>query len=423
VCEKNADTIHDFSNDPLKLYVDGDLIKAQGTTLGADNGIAIAFYMALLESNEYPHPPLEILLTVEEETGLQGAFKFDDSLLKGRRMINIDSTDDTILTTGCAAGMTIECAIPFKREKVPSMYTHIISVKGLKGGHSGADIHLERGNAIRILAYLLHALGSKIRILDIASGMKVNAIPREATATIISSFEDYEIYNQLDDVIKGFAEQYRTSDPHLKISVASISESNNESYLSCIPTDITCNILETILLAPNGVTAMSTEIPDLVNASCNIGVVKVVKTSEHFKDRWEKPSTNLGEESFLLEFMPRANTNFYMEQFSNQFELLMQMSKNIYSRRYQRSPAWHYNPNSQLLKIAKTTYQNMFGTAPTITAVHAGLECGLFADKLQGLDVISYGVNLNEIHTPNESMSIASVQKVWKFLLEILKAC
>ncbi|MCL2386517.1 MAG: aminoacyl-histidine dipeptidase [Defluviitaleaceae bacterium] len=403
VCEKNSDTQHDFSTDPLDLYVEDDFVKACGTTLGADNGIGVAMCMALLEEKGGKHPPLEIVLTTDEETGMGGAENLNTGLLMGKRLINLDSSDDTTFIMGCAAGVTTEFTIPAQWVNSTTDSTICeITVKGLKGGHSGVDIEKERGNAIRILAHLLDALDKQIgvRLAKISGGMKVNAIPREATATVIfptTATLSEKAAAALESCKKDLAEYYRASDADMKINWAF-----STGQIPYMVTDTTQKVIASLLLIPTGVTAMSREIDGLVNASNNIGVVE----------------TN--EEAVKISTMPRGMADYFVRAMETQISTLAGLiDANV--NFIQRSPSWPYNPHSALLKTAQEVYPNVFEKEAEVTAVHAGLECGLFSSKIRGLDMISFGPNLYDYHTPDEKASISSIGKAWEFLLALLE--
>jgi dipeptidase D len=397
VCEKNAETKHDFMRDPIDLYEDGDYIKARGTTLGADNGIGIAMCMAVLDGG-YEHPPLEILLTTEEETGMDGAKNLDISLLKGRRIINLDSSDDTTFTMGCAAGTTAEFVIPAERTSSECGICEIY-VKGLKGGHSGGDIEKERGNALKILAFLLSGLG-EVKIIEISGGMKVNAIPREAYGKIAFSASTEEITSLLETARKNFAEQFRVSEPDLKIEYTFTKSRNTE----CFTPLCSRKIISSLLLIPTGVLSMSLEIEGLPNASNNIGVAET--TDKHVK----------------ISCMPRGAAEFYTKQIESQISALADLV-GAEVNFTQRSPAWQYNPESPLLRTAMKVYKNVLGSEASATAVHGGLECGVFIEKFadKNLDIISFGPNAYDYHTPSERVSLSSIGRTWEFLQALLK--
>lgn len=402
VCEKNAGTTHDFTRDALDLYVDGDFLRARGTTLGADNGIGVAFCMAFLDG-DYAHPPLEILLTTDEETGMSGAENLDISGLCGTRMINLDSSDETTFTMGCAAGTNTDFLIPAEWTASADFAACEIRVTGLKGGHSGGDIEKERGNALRILGLSLSALSdaAEIHIAEISGGMKVNAIPREAAATVVfPRADESKICAALEVCKKNFAEQFRASDAGLKIERA---EKNAPQRV--LTRDCTQKVIAALLLIPNGALSMSLEIAGLPVASNNIGVAET--TEAHVK----------------LSAMPRGAARFYTEQIEAQINALaVRLSAKVIFN--QRSPAWPYNPESALLNAAQEVYRKIFGKAAAATAVHGGLECGIFSEKFAArgtqLDIISFGPNAHDYHTPDEHLSISSTARVWGFLVELL---
>jgi len=399
VCEKNADTVHDFLTDPINLYVDGDYIKAHGTTLGADNGLGVALCMALLEATDIPHPPLEIVLTTEEETGMDGAENLDFSLFTGKQMVNLDNSNDTCFIMGCAAGTTVEYTIPADWEAVAANTAALdINVSGLTGGHSGGDISRERGNALRITGQILAALSAEmdVRIASVSGGMKVNAIPREATATItIPKTDTDKAKNILETCQVNLATQYRATDSGLQISW------ETGSVGKVLPAGVGQNVVASLNLMPNGVIARSMEIERLVNSSCNLGVVETTH------------------ECVKISAMPRGAARFYNQATETQISQLAQLTgaQVVFMM---RSPAWPYNPDSELLKIAQECYKPVFGQEAKVTAIHAGLECGIFMEKIPGLDIISFGPTNHDLHTPDERLSISSTEKSWEFLKKLL---
>ena len=401
VCEKNTDTTHDFLHDPINLYIDGDYIKAKGTTLGADNGLGVAMCMALLTATDIPHPPLEIVLTSEEETGMDGAKGLDFSQLSGKRMINLDNSNDSTFVMGCAAGTTLEFRLPSEWVAVAADNIVLsIAISGLTGGHSGGDITKERGNALRILGHVLSALEQQvdIGITNICGGMKVNAIPREATATVV--FPQNEM-NKVTDILEqcknNFAEQYRTTDKNLNIYWESAMA---EKSLSA---HIGRNLTALLTLIPNGVQHMSFEIDGLVNASCNVGVATT--STEYIQ----------------ILAMARGAAGFYNRQMEAQAYSLARLvgAELTFS---QRSPAWPYNPNSELLKVALEHYVPIYGQEANVAASHGGLECGVFVENIDGIDIIAFGATAHDLHTPDERASISSVEKTWEFVKSLLGA-
>jgi len=397
VCEKNADTVHDFLKDPIRLSVDGDYIRAKGTTLGADNGIAVALCMALLEATDLEHPPLEVVLTSDEEAGMSGAMGLDFSLLKGRRMVNLDSGRSGTFVAGSAAGTTAEYVLPAVWEEAGDEgYT--ITVKGLHGGHSGGDIKLERGNAIRILGVILNELtkAADLRVADAGGGMKVNAIPREAWATIVvapgNTDKLQKVVDKCKTMLAGF---FRVADPGLEVALTPAKPVSKALSAGC-----TKNFIASLLLLPNGVMCMSRDIEGLVAASCNVGVLEI---SDIIK----------------ISCMPRGASAEFTEQVEDKIAALAGITgaEAIF---IQRSPAWAFNPNSDILKKFAACYKKMHGEEPVVAAMHGGLECGIFSENLPGLDIVSFGPNMHDLHTPEERLSISSTEQTWKFLCAAL---
>jgi len=396
VCEKNAHIVHDFLVDPIKLYVDGDYIRAKGTTLGADNGIAVAYCMALLEATDIAHPPLEVVLTSDEEAGMSGAKNLDFSLLKARKMVNLDSGRAGAFVAGSAAGTTAEYELPVKWE-APGAYTstYALTVSGLHGGHSGGDIHLERGNAIRILAIMLNEISKKaeIRISKVGGGMKVNAIPREAwahiaidpthKACVLEAFEAYK------PVMKSF---FRVADADLELELKPADPAKKVLTGPCGK-----NLIASLLLLPNGVQSMSRDIEKLTAASSNIGVLETF------------------EETIKISCMPRGASNEHTLQVEDKISALADLAGAKYSF-LQRSPAWAFNPDSGILKAFTSYYEKTHGDKPMVTAIHGGLECGIFSEELPGIDIVSFGPNMHDLHTPEERLSISSTDETWVFL-------
>jgi len=399
VCEKNAGTIHDFMTDPLKLYVEGDYLHAKGTTLGADNGIAVAMCMALLEATDLPHPPLEVVLTVEEETGMDGAWGLDANLLKGRSMLNLDSSTEGVFIAGSAAAATVEYMLPATWE-APNQFTeaYTISVKGLQGGHSGGDVKLERGNANRILGIQLSAISEEVevRVVSTSGGMKVNAIPREAEAVIaIKPCCNEQITTDFEKCAESLRSAFRVADPGLEMKFTPAQPVKRVLSSQCNK-----NFIASLLLLPNGVQCMSRDIDDLVAASCNTGVLE----------------TN--DEMIKITCMPRGATDDHVGRMEAQISALAQLS-GAETRFSQRGAAWAFNPDSKLLAKLAEIYKHMYDE-PTITASHGGLEGGIFIEKLPGLDVLSFGPDIHDLHTPDERLSISSTARTWAFLCAAL---
>lgn len=390
VCEKEPDCKIDFLTDGLNLKVDGDFISAEGTTLGGDDGIAIAMTMAILEDNTLSHPPIEALFTTDEESGMYGAEGLDVSTLSGKTLINIDSEEEGILTVGCAGGARADIEIPLNAEKVNAPCYHIV-LDGLEGGHSGAEINKGRLNSNITMGRFLKSLPFNYNIADIHGGLKDNAIPR-ATEAVISCNENPENY-----VATFIKEAYVETDKGLAITVTKANAS------SCYDAESTQKIVDYLCTVPNGIQSMSRDIEGLVQTSLNLGVMKIEN------------------DTLKSTFAVRSSVN------AEKYELLDKLSEvaNSFGGSYNSHahyPAWEYRKVSPLRDTMASVYEKMYGSSPKIEAIHAGLECGLFSDKISGLDAVSFGPNLYDIHTTRERMSVESVKRTYEYLLEILKS-
>lgn len=402
VNEKNKGTEHDFDKDPLKLRVVDDMLYATDTTLGADNGIAIAYSMALLASKDIPHPPLEILVTTEEETGMGGAMALDTSKLNGRMLINIDSEEEGKLLVSCSGGIRINHRLPVQWEVSASeMAPYLLSVRGLKGGHSGIEIHKGRGNSNKILGRILQDISDEIKLSigNISGGAKTNAIPREADALVLINPLDIskleEIIAQWNRVLKN---EFRTSDPDVNI----ILGKSNEKTEKVFSKETMEKAIALLMLIPNGVQSMSMDIPGLVESSINLGVVVTDESAVEFQS-----SIRSSVKSLKYSIMNQAK--MAAKVLGAEFDA------------YSDYPEWQYNPDSKLRALFERVYKEQFGREAEITAIHAGVECGLFGEKMEGLDMISIGPNLYDVHTPDEHISISSTKRTWDYLLYVLK--
>ncbi len=397
VCEKNSDVDHDFLKDPIKTIIDGDFVKADRTTLGADNGIGLAISLAILDS-DIPHPALEVLVTTNEETGMNGAKGFDKNLVKGRTIINLDNEEDNAFLTSCAGGMRADVTYPLNFVDRPSnMDTYSITVRGLKGGHSGMEIILDRGNSNLIMARVINSLmiETDVYLQGISGGSKDNAIPREADATVcISSSFDVDTY--LKEVTDKIINEYKVNDPELKISWEKI-----DNCTKVIDKEIGKNIIGGIMLLPNGVLAMSQDIKGLVETSSNIGVV-----------------INNGD-SICVRQASRSSVTNRKDFVRRKIEEVARMSGGIcnVSSSY---PSWQFNPNSKIREVFIKEYKELFKEEPKIDAIHAGLECGLFEELFGEVDLIAYGPNIFDAHTPEERVSISSTKKVYDLVVKVL---
>lgn len=402
VCVKTDDAVHNFDTDPIKLIYDGDFIKADNTTLGADDGIAVAMALAILDSDKIEHPPLEVLITTDEEVGMIGAQEFDENLLDGKILLNIDSEDEGIFTAGCAGGVKTTTKFNITREAIEkNLSSFRITVSGLKGGHSGIDIDKERGNAIRILARALNKINKNIRIRigEIFGGAKDNAIPSYAQALVCIEEKNKDIlFECINKFEKDIKNEFRNSDNGVFLSVT--ESKNPENVLS----DYDCQrILKTLITVPNGVQSLSTDIENLVESSNNIGVIKTDENSISFV---------CAVRSSL------ASRKYYIFE---QIKAISELANAEFTYRGDY-PAWEFKPDSVLRDKMVEIYKKMFNTEPVVNIIHAGLECGIFAKKLPDMDMISFGPNLYDVHSVKERLSISSVDRTWEFLLEILKS-
>ncbi|QZY54993.1 aminoacyl-histidine dipeptidase [Crassaminicella profunda] len=402
VCEKNSDTIHDFEKDPIKLRIEEDMIYATDTTLGADDGIAVAYGLALLASDDIPHPPLEILITTSEETGMDGAIALDPKNIKGRLLINIDSEEEGFLLVSCAGGMRARQILPIVWETTnKETHAYHISIRGLRGGHSGGEIDKGRGNSNKLIGRFLNDLLNTFPYVmnKISGGSKNNAIPREADAVILIDPNHTSILEEkINEWNNIFKNELRISDPEVYIGYEKV-ENNFEKVFS---KETTQKAVESLVLIPNGIQSMSMEIEGLVESSTNLGVVT---------------TTN---EEVTFESAIRSSVKSLKHNISNQSKLVADVlgCKFIGDADY---PEWAYNPDSKLRPTFVDVYEKLYGKKPEVTAIHAGLECGLFKEKINDLDMISVGPNMFDVHTPDEHLSISSTERTWDYLLAVLK--
>ncbi|MDD5931671.1 MAG: aminoacyl-histidine dipeptidase [Oscillospiraceae bacterium] len=397
VCEKTAGCPKDMEREGLELVVEGDTIYARDTTLGGDDGIAVAMGLAILDSNDLSHPRLEVIFTVDEETGMQGAMELDVSMLRGRRMLNLDSEAEGVFTVSCAGGNMSRCTLPVSREAYGGE-TAVITVGGLDGGHSGVEIHKGRGNACMLLGRVLAAAAkeTELRIVSVSGGLKDNAIPREAVA-VVAAADVGEVEAAVRKMDAALKNEYRVTDGGVFVTCDA-----GKKETAPMDAGSTRRLLALLTCAPNGVQAMSAGIPGLVQTSLNLGVLKT------------------GEEQVEATFCVRSSVESQKTMLVHRLECLMEAlggSVKV-SGDY---PGWEYRSESPLRELMAEVYREQYGKEPVIEAIHAGLECGLFAGKLPGLDCVSVGPDLTEIHTTRERMHIASVQRLWAMVVETLK--
>lgn len=402
VCEKNVDTEHDFTKDPIQLRIVDDMIYATGTTLGADNGIAVAMGLAILASDAYAHPALELLVTTNEETGMDGAMALAPESVNGRTLINIDSEEEGTLLVSCAGGVTAKATIPAVWEPGDAaLAPYTIKISGLKGGHSGMEIDKGRGNANKLMGRLLMTLLTEhnIRVAALQGGAKHNAIPREAEAVVLVNAADKTAVEQKVAAYgELFAAELRAADPEVRVTCA-VLPAAPATMLSAAATQ---NVIHYLYLAVNGVMSMSMDIKGLVESSLNMGVIVTREDGIEFTSAIRSSVRSLKNELY------------------NQLVVTAKLNGGSVAAEG-AYPEWAYNPESNIRNVFETVYETMYGQKPQINAIHAGLECGLFGEKFGNLDAISFGPNLYDVHTPQEHMSISSVKRTWEYLLEVLK--
>ncbi len=401
VCEKNKGVEHDFLNDPIKLIYEGDFIKADRTTLGSDNGIAVAMALAILDSDDISHPSIEAIFTASEESGMEGVSFLDTNDLKSSILLNIDSDEEGIFTVGCAGGVKTNINIPIKYEDTDNNYeSYCIGVYGLTGGHSGIDINKGRANSNKLLVRTLNTLSKDIdfSLNKIEGGAKDNAIPREAEAIISIDNKNISLLEQKLKNIEGtYKSEHSSTDPNLSIKIQKV-EKQKKSF---VKEDFN-KIITSIMILPNGVQTVSTEIEGLTESSINLGVV------------------NTNDEGVEIIASIRSAIVSKKELIMEQVQLFINSigGKIDFRGDY---PAWEYNKNSIIREKCINVYKSMYGKEPELQIIHAGLECGLLSQKMPNVDLISFGPNLYDIHTPDEKASISSIDRVWKFLLNLLK--
>ena len=399
VCEKRPDVEHDFTKDPLNISVQDGYVTANGTTLGGDDGIAVAYGLALLESKEIAHPALEVLITVDEEIGLLGAVGLDCSVLKGRRLINLDSEAEGSLWISCAGGLSGISTIPVQRVEAEGQKA-AVKITGLMGGHSGAEIDKKRANANVLMGRFLYSLQQETayEIISLAGGQKDNAITREADVELL--VEDINSVKACAEKIqKGFREEYAGTDEGITVEITDLGVASAKVLH---PTSRE-KVLFFLMEVPFGIQKMSGSIEGLVETSTNIGIVK------------------LGEDEFLGSSSVRSSVEAAGAALSDKICYLTEFLGGEYTVQG-AYPAWEYRKDSPLRDQMVEVYEEMYGEKPNVVAIHAGLECGLFYKKIEGLDCVSLGPNMKDIHTSEEVLDIASTERVWKYLVKVLES-
>lgn len=401
VHQKNADTEFDFATQGIEMYVEGDWVKAKGTTLGADNGIGVAAIMALLESKDIPHPPLEALFTIDEETGMTGAKGLVGGLLEADILLNLDTEDDDELTVGCAGGIDVTATGSYEPEEVPAGYAAFkLTVKGLTGGHSGMDIHIGRGNANKLLARLLYELTKRldVRLASFEGGSLRNAIPREASAVVATrQLNEAQLQTAIEEWKATFVQEHKTTDPNFELLLEPAEE-----VTSLTSEAFQKQFVGGLYAAPNGIYRMSADMEDLVQTSNNLAKV------------------SLGEGEYEILCLTRSAVDSEKQDHANMLSIIFEMmgAEVSLSGSY---PGWTPNLNAKIIKVMQDIYRELFEEEPNVYAGHGGLECGLIGEHYPDLEMISFGPNIRGAHSPDERVQISSVQKFWRYLLATLE--
>ncbi len=401
VGEKHSGVDHDFQTDPVNPFIEGDWVKAKGTTLGADDGIGMAAQLALLASSDLQHGAIECLFTVDEETGLSGAFALQPGFFRGTILLNLDSEDEGELFIGCAGGIDTIATMEYEEEAIPSSHTgFLVNVGGLKGGHSGDDIHKGRGNSNKILNRFLWNINSRfdMKLIWFDGGNLRNAIPREAGALFSIHHED------IGDMEKYFELFAKTISNELSHNEPRFSITMNPAEIPSrsVDEDTQSDLLLSLYACPNGVISWSPEIIDMVQTSTNLASVK-------FK-----------ESKIYITTSQRSSSDSEKTDIASMVESVFRLA-NASIKKTGSYPGWDPKRDSEILQISESAYKRLFGTGPVVRAIHAGLECGLFLEKYPDLDMISFGPTIKGAHSPDERLHIGSVQKFWSLLTEILK--
>lgn len=402
VAEKTEDSTHDFQNDPLELIVDGDTLTANKTTLGADDGAAIAMGLALLDSTDIPHPPLEFIATVDEEIGMLGAYALDGSKIRSRKVINIDSEEEGIITVGCAGAVDIFTSFPADKKLVNGVkYKYVVD--GLLAGHSGLDIHQERANAGQIVARMFLDAREKaeLNIVSINGGRATNVILGKVEGEVIVAASDVKAFEEIiatsTEEIKA---EYRTSDPGITVSIEAVGEASEEAV------DTVCqdNFFKFLVACPTGAEHYSVELKGLVETSHSIGVVK------------------LEDGRLITKSMSRSSVNSRNRLLARKIGIIAEAlgAEVEHGSSY---GAWEFNNKSDLLDVCINAYKEQYGEEPVVSAMHAGIECGIWAEKVGKVDAVSIGPDMTGVHSVNEELSIPSTERTWNYLKLILSHC
>lgn len=403
VCEKNSDKEHDFEKDPINLVVKGDYIYADRTTLGADDGIAVAYAMNLLEDNTIEHPAIEVLLTTDEEAGMSGAMALQPHYINGKIVLNLDSEEEGKLLVSCAGGIRTKSILPIEWiDKKNDTIAYNIVIRGLKGGHSGMEIHLGRGNSNKLMGRLLKNIDKELdfNLVSLNGGSKNNAIPRESSSIItVSQKDERKLLDIKRRVCEELKNEFSKKDPNLRVHLLEVEESVDKVFSD----DSTKKAVDLLYMYPNGVNTVSSDIQGLTESSTNLGVVTTLENSIEYDST------------------ARSSVSSLKDEIVTRSKCITEIlgGKLVTESSY---PEWPYKTDSKIREVCKDVYERMYEKTPEIVAIHAGVECGLFKEKLgNDVDMISFGPDIIDIHTPNEHISISSVERCYEYLLEVLK--
>lgn len=403
VCEKNSDKEHDFEKDPINLVVKGDYIYTDRTTLGADDGIAVAYAMTLLEDNTIEHPAIEVLLTTDEEAGMSGAMALQPHYINGKIVLNLDSEEEGKLLVSCAGGIRTKSILPIEWiDKKNDTIAYNIVIRGLKGGHSGMEIHLGRGNSNKLMGRLLKNIDKELdfNLVSLNGGSKNNAIPRESSSIItVSQKDERKLLDIKRRVCEELKNEFSKKDPNLRVHLLEVEESVDKVFSD----DSTKKAVDLLYMYPNGVNTVSSDIQGLTESSTNLGVVTTLENSIEYDST------------------ARSSVSSLKDEIVTRSKCITEIlgGKLVTESSY---PEWPYKTDSKIREVCKDVYERMYEKTPEIVAIHAGVECGLFKEKLgNDVDMISFGPDIIDIHTPNEHISISSVERCYEYLLEVLK--
>ena len=407
VCEKEPDCDIDFSTDGLRLKIENGMITADGTTLGGDDGIAVAYALAILDSDTISHPPIEAVITVDEEIGMLGAAALDMSVLEGRRLLNIDSEDEGHLLVSCAGGVTASVNLPIESQNMDALYNDPVfiklSVTGLMGGHSGVEIDKGRANSNVLLGRALYEISGStaFNLKSVSGGLKDNAIPRMSEAVLVT---DRTSINKIKDICEALTAElhaeYSLTDPEILISIEETPSS--EALPTAMTTESGRRVITAIYNMPSGIQNMSFSLPGLVETSLNMGILFTKA------------------DKVVMSYSVRSSVGSRKDELVNRLRCLAEALGGTVTTEG-AYPAWEYLENSPLREAMISVYEDMYKKKPVIESIHAGVECGLFADGLPGLDAVSFGPDIHDIHTPKEALDIESVKRTWEYILKVLE--